>query len=464
MNEFSAVLADLAADDPERNVSAIKSAVIERIREVDAKVTVESTEYFNHTFAPDLVLRWPGNDQLRRVYLRTNNNVHYLREDVELTAGINPILMPLLPLSAEIQREELERESAANNTLVTDPSTITAVGGESRERSVGGAVSRAVLQGGRGYLTRQRAKAVGHALSLGFVGAQKANISLTQRALDVASSLLDLQHVEELTRLLHAIWLGSGATAGTFPVSTEVSANLDAGALDLLLEVATTENGEFWRRIGRNLTLEQLCELVVPATSEGLQQLVTLNLDRLRAKSCQVDDPSNEYLGYPTPRWHVRSGMLTMDSERFRVHFSPNSVAGTTADGTEGDGYIGLRELIGRATAGNVRISEVSLEVPGGRQIDYKAASDSDILSDDVLQELEVMLGSSVIVRAAVSPLGSGLRQLRCDYTKGSASGRTGAKFYVIELLSTAVPLLRALTTSERAFIRGVVERFDAAP
>ncbi|MGP3955610.1 hypothetical protein ACTWPT_06395 [Nonomuraea sp. 3N208] len=463
MNDFSALIADLAADEPLQNVASIKNAVIERIKETDANVTVESTEYFNHTFAPDLVLRWPLDGSTRRVYLRTSSNTNYLREDIALVAGVGPIFMPLLPLGSESGHEDLERESTQSNTLVADPSTITAFGEESPQRAVQNLVARAVLQGGRGHVTQQRARAIGHAIGQGFVAAQNANVNMTRRAIDVTESLMDLQHADQLTRLLHAIWLGSGAPASAFPSSTGITANLDASALQFLLEIAITDDGDFWRRIGSSLTLERLCEVEVPATSNGLQQLIAVNLDRLRAKSCQVVSHPKGERGYPAPRWLVKSGFLTMATERYSAHFSPGPASSIPAERKSKEDHINLQELISRADAASVKVTEVTLEVTGGRQLDYKAPNDSDIVSDDVLQELGGMLGPDAIVRAAVSPLGGGARQLRCDFSRNSGSGRTGAKFNLLELLSVAIPLLRTLVSSERDFINRIVEPFDTS-
>src|SRR6266508_1429332 len=40
------------------STAAVKRAVARSLRAVDAGVTIETTEYFNHSFAPDLVLKW----------------------------------------------------------------------------------------------------------------------------------------------------------------------------------------------------------------------------------------------------------------------------------------------------------------------------------------------------------------------------------------------------------------------
>ena len=62
-------------------ISSIKAAVIDGLRMADSTVNVHSTDYFNHTFTPDLVMNWQRLGQEERyVYLRFNDNLRYLAE------------------------------------------------------------------------------------------------------------------------------------------------------------------------------------------------------------------------------------------------------------------------------------------------------------------------------------------------------------------------------------------------
>ena len=97
-DDFAAAIADLSEDDPERNIASIKNAVIAQLLASDDRVKVETTEYFNHTYAPDLILRWNTGRPDRRVYLRTNTNPVYLLEDVDVVSANHPILIPLRPV------------------------------------------------------------------------------------------------------------------------------------------------------------------------------------------------------------------------------------------------------------------------------------------------------------------------------------------------------------------------------
>ena len=55
-DEVAIAISGMLDGDPERNITSIKNAVIAQFRESDQGVIPETTEYFNHTYAPDIVL------------------------------------------------------------------------------------------------------------------------------------------------------------------------------------------------------------------------------------------------------------------------------------------------------------------------------------------------------------------------------------------------------------------------
>lgn len=50
-----------ALDDPswDSSVRSVKSVLRQAIQDMDSRVKIEDTTYFNHTFVPDFVLTWP---------------------------------------------------------------------------------------------------------------------------------------------------------------------------------------------------------------------------------------------------------------------------------------------------------------------------------------------------------------------------------------------------------------------
>ena len=462
-SNFSVTIADLVDDDPARNIASIKDAVINQLRASDEGVAIEKTEYFNHTYAPDLVLHWGAGRMDRRVYLRTNSNPAYLLQDVSVVSVDKPILMPLSPVRAFAEADSrLNMESASSQTLVADPSTFEALGEEQEYRPIGQLLSRAVLQGGRGLLDDNQARSAGGTMNRAFAGAQLAEASVTREAIDTAEALLDPVHAEQITRLFHALWLGSGAPATAFPGATSLAATLDATSLQLLLDVAVSDDDQFWRRIGSGLTLERLCEVTVSAKSENLQRLINVNIDQLRVKVCQVSDRGDRNSEQSGLRWFVDDDLLGLDGLTFQAYFSAGNASEVRFPETYDGPGIGIRELLARARQGNIEIGALEFEAAGGRFVDYKSITGADVADDDLLQSIGSALGSRLTVRMAAVLLGGGARQLRCDFKAGTASGRTGAKFYLSEMLSGAIPILKSLAPGERRTLEELI--VNAAP
>jgi hypothetical protein len=471
-DEVAVAISNLLDRDPDQNISSIKNAVIAQIMETDNSVIPETTDYFNHTYAPDIVLHWRSGRPDRRVYLRTYTNPAYLLEDIRVISGDQPILMALTPLdpNGQLERRDdssdaelLAEGSAQARTLVADPSTFNALSSERREHAIGRVLSRAVLQGGRGLIDAGRARSAGETMDLAFTAAQHADSRATRTAVEAAEALLDTDHARQLTNLFQALWLGSGAPATSFPGQTDLSTSLDANILELLLDmdVTITNDDDFWRRLGSGLTLERLCEVEAPSRSANLQKLVGVNVNLLRGRSCQVNetDEQRDVSTEDAMTWFLKDGLLGLSSSRFQILISPNSVSGTDFPQNDGVDSVGILELLGRAQTSGIEIGELELEAAGGRIVNYKTASRSDVTSDKLLVDLGNALGRQLVVRSVVAWLPGTVRQIRCDLTTRRAAGHTGARFYLSEFLMTAVPLLRSMVTSELSALTAIFER-----
>lgn len=461
MDDFSIFLRDLSLDDPARNVTAIKNAVSDRLQRSDAGISIKTTDYFNHTYAPDLIIRWPDDGSTRNVFLRTTTNPEYLREDIAFASSAKAMFVPLASLNGGEPAQALEQESKSASALVATPGTIATFADMRRDSPVVGVLSRAVLQGGRGVIDQDHARRASVAVDQGFTAAQRADVETTREAVVAAEDLLGPAHSDAVTRLLHAVWLGSGASSSAFPGESGVTAHLDANSLQILLSMPLSAGEDFWRRIGKDVTLDRLCDVVdVDARSDSLQMLVNLNLDRFRAKGCRVADRADQLgdVNYAV-RWFVRNKMLGLQSRRYNAFFSPSGVP--AAEPSESSAReVSLDELIDRARAAEVKVSEVVLEANNGRQIDYKAPVDSDIASDEILRDLGELLRDDSSVVSAMLPLGIANRQIRCDLKNRTATGRTVAKYYLQEFLGTALPILWSHTIGEaEALLQLMAER-----
>ncbi|MFF7159615.1 hypothetical protein [Streptomyces sp. NPDC008139] len=74
-----------ALDEPDDRAMfrQVKNIVAGHLRRMDPRATVTTTEFFNHTHVPDMVLEWPDRPRSPRrfIYLRTTSDLCRLRAD-----------------------------------------------------------------------------------------------------------------------------------------------------------------------------------------------------------------------------------------------------------------------------------------------------------------------------------------------------------------------------------------------
>ena len=455
MTEFLEALRSAGADNPAANISFIKGLIVENLKTADDTVRVEVTDHFNHSFVPDMVLAWPGVPEKRQLFLRTGFDLPDLMADVELLAKEKPILLPLGGVQENDSNSELPDDlanhSARNSTLITDPAGLQAFGEQRSQRPVVSLFSHALLQGGRGVLSSERAQQVSGVVGEGFDGAQHADFAATSTAVEATEALLDPQRASQMNRLLHAVWVGSGAPGTSFPGASGVTAVLDAEALRFVLDLDIPDD-EFWRRLGQGLTTGRLCELGDAPPSDNFQRLLMGNAHRLQAKACRVSGPVGTV---DAPRWSVSANTLVLDLEQARVQFAPRRVSDLPSTGPADAVPPSVSDLAVRAATADVEVEEVRLS-NGESTLSYASEGGLDVAQDAALSEVANVLPRSAVT-VAVARVGTAGRTVRCNFNTLTATGNSSAKFYVAELAAIAVPLLVSLTEEEQATLRAHV-------
>lgn len=435
--------------DPRRSVHAVKQTVINELRETDSRVSVKSTEYFNHAFAPDLVLRWPQDSGTRRVFLRTDPDPVYLAQDLDIAGSPDAIFFSLAPSERATHPQAgdpLHSAALASGALLTDAEGLQEFIEYRREAPVVGLASSAILQGGRGLVQRQEAFEVSREISDGFAAAQVLDAPRTRSATQVIGEIFDEVRRDRLTRFLHAVWVGSGGDAANFPADTDVAGPLDDEALAFLLDLDEITDDTFWRRIGRGISLERLSSLVINQPSSNLQRLVSNNLDVLHAKLCRIvlSQPQlwDEQAGL---RWAIDRGMLALQGDRFTAFLAGRredlNVRAEDVDG------ISVSELVERAVRHRISVAQLELST-SRRTLTYGSDRVEDVAHDEELSDFADVLGPTARVNAAIASL-PGARNLRCEFNSLTGHGRTAAKFPILELLYTALALMVNLTEEE---------------
>ncbi|MFB8181532.1 hypothetical protein ACFC8N_37035 [Streptomyces sp. NPDC055966] len=459
MTDFSSALhAAFDAPDPRDAVNRIKNVVAHELSQTDGRATVKKTDFFNHTFAPDLVLSWP-NERERFVFLKSDTRPAVLRDDVEAIRKHDPIVFALDPVNENpLDADELGGTPRDDDTLLADSRGMEVLIQSRRNEPVVGLASSAVLQGGRGLLTGREAEAMASSVAAGFNGAQRLDAGATGTAVAQIAGHFDQRRTARLLRFLGAVWVGSGGTPASFPGEQDVTGDLDGAALEFLMELPPIDDFEFWRRIGRPLTLESISQLSVEADSDNLQYLVGSNLDILLARACRIIEHQQELDDSEDSafRWRLERQMLSLRGPRFTTYFA-SKVDELRVEPQDGDG-IALHELLRRSERRRIPINELELATPT-RTVSYATVNRDDISHDEELLRLSATFSSTAHVQTAVASL-LGSRPLVCDFPHRTAKGRTAARFPLGTLAPAALSLLTSLTTDEHQALDEVTRHY----
>lgn len=435
------------ADIPEESVNRVKSTVAAELRALDPRVRVKPTEYFNHSYVPDLVASWPERPDAaeRYIYLKFNSELDYLFEDLTLVKEKKPIIFGLSPTPrlATPSLQRLTHASLESNTLLTDADGIEALI-DARSSKVLELVTSALAQGGRGLLDQPAARQTSGFIRSGFEGARRVERLTTSRAASTIDTYLDQARSGTLMSLLQAVWVGSGGRLEDFPGRKDIGASIDDDALDFLLQLDPVDDEEFWRRVGEKVPLEQLVRLDLPHGSENLDKLMTANASHYTARYCKVKTESRNLFDADRPPifWFVDRRVLGMKGFNFAAYVTEHvdEFRRVSPDRRSG---IPLSELLPRTEGMN--LTELELSV-GARTIRYASSDKSDVVRDPALHQLQESLGKPFVRSTAVTV---GDHQVYCDFTSRTARGSVSTSLELRQLLSIAIRLFENLTQLE---------------
>jgi hypothetical protein len=312
---------------PSDAIEAIKDAVIREIQALDPEAEPRKTIFFNHSFAPDLVLTWKatGPDVVREVYLRPD--LGYLLRTQELpriaelleakqeppvvlalaTTREPRLLAGLAEASAQVP-ELLVTESAALDDMVeaadATPSPLRDLW------------RRNVIRGGRGVILEPQVTAL---------KALEADAQTSRTAQDFVELLRRNFRPDAIARIERSVQLiamgltgdlslldepEDGDGTGPVPVRGKMStAELQALLPYLLNNAVITDDPRYWGHIGDMTDLKTLESMTSYIADLDLTRLVVPNLEKWKA---------------------TRAGVALFDSD------TPDEVAGQ-AFGVEGD-------------------------------------------------------------------------------------------------------------------------------
>jgi hypothetical protein len=456
----SALAAARLHDDPDGRISVIKQAVANEVSSVDPTATPRFTEYFNHSIAPDIVLRWPNEEKERLVYVRPTGNANWLLNEMRFVSPQHPLVFSLEDLdtvskdgASESAWQTLDNEASATNTWITDSSGTEAMASVRKQSIVLGVLSQALVRGGRGVAGGREVRKLTEDTERGFRGVSRLSVSATRSAVAAIEGHLDEEQSGRLTRLLRALWESHQGDSARFPQTLTVG-NLTADDLTYLLATNPEGSADFWRSLGRAIDTELLARTHVEDPSTSLQALILASLDVLQAKGIRlIDEAWRLDEKADTLRWIIARGCLALRGLNWTAYVAaqkkdelPPSAKFPVPD---------LKTLRARAAGSNVPIIQVQFG-RDERAVIYKSKDGRDVLGDPELgpaiKDLRV-----TDIDEAVAALPSG-GNVEIDFSVRSGTGVTSSMFPLGTLMRSVLPLLADFTSEEQSDLRRVLQ------
>ncbi|MEU7905293.1 hypothetical protein [Actinoplanes sp. NPDC049118] len=450
-------------------IDGVKAAVVMELEGLDSAADIRTTEYFNHSYAPDIVLTWRenGRESVRNIFLRYSLGSAAAGRDIEALGEFGPVLLGLREehdpgIINEVRAEvaEAPRVLATDIRSLDDITDHGANGGSRALAAVGSArepllrlVRGSVMRGGRGLFISESDDV---AALTGASGEAHDEVA----GLDAFNAVVRNLFVEDAAaRLIRAgqmLRMGiSGDTADLSPSpgddpdepSGVVRGSLSEAELMVVLPYLlsrddVTDDPRYWAYVGSMISLKRLEDMAAGLLGLNLTRLVVPNLEHWSAARASAGLNVDSLDEAPTDwrdGWYVRAGMLALNagahlisltSDRRKISGRKDSAAARWED---------LAEPLSRFALNAVTLQGLL------RRVRVQAER-----SDDVYRDVDTITSNlddtfrvpDVEVRVPTDPTGS---VITADFTRMIAESATSAP------ASTLVRVARELLAHTRS-------------
>ncbi|ALG06221.1 hypothetical protein [Kibdelosporangium phytohabitans] len=327
----------MQSSNPRDIVTGVKEAVAQEVNALspDAKIVV--TDYFNHSYMPDLVVHWneAGKPDERPIFLRNSLRPAVVEHELQTLAMREPVVLSLTrPVESDRSLDTLRaRARLTNRSLVTDvgsladvaePSTLPDRAGA--PESVGAPLLRLVranlLKGGRGLFTSDDAERLTRSAAPSDDSLSEEFLASFEESADelfVPDAALRLRRAAELLRF--------GLSRDVVEILPLASGQLSDVELRVLLpyllsDPTASTRRNLWSYIGSMMNLERLEDIGELLADVDVTALVVPNVEAWTAKRSQLvlnNEDEETVTEADPPSWHVRNRMLTADVGRWRL-------------------------------------------------------------------------------------------------------------------------------------------------
>lgn len=329
-----------ALEKPHRDDSAqaVHELVGNALRRLDPTVDVKRTDYFTHSFVPDLVMRWSqnGNSRERHVHLRFSVRSHAFSQDLDLLGEESPLFLGMTDLTRDPTPAWAEQGVSTNGSLVTESQAVDEFDEraitETRARKATGALVRM----GHGFLDEGRAERVSQQYvaalrAMAHVASEAEQQATAATVVGVALHAFDVFLPEEgqleLERAMQSEWIRGGGDPYDFPGTTPWNAELLDQAslrevLNSLLDSTNLVQPETWQRNAGHVRVEDLGRVLGRSLRGGtFNQMAHSLLPYWTAKWAWAERSASPPL-MGTYDWIVDNGTVGLEVSDLRTFFA----------------------------------------------------------------------------------------------------------------------------------------------
>ncbi|MFC5788931.1 hypothetical protein EDM22_01330 [Agromyces tardus] len=442
--DYSQMIREALADpSPRDSVDRVKTAVAKELEALDASAQVKSTNYFNHTFAPDFVLRWRDNTE-RSVFIRITDEPEWLAEDISYVTAHAPLVLDLSQRPKDTDLGVLRDAAAEHQAMVSGPEALERLIDRKPDDSTATMVSNALAQGGRGLFVQDEAVEFAQAVASGFDAAAQAETARTASAVEEITENLGEVQASRMTRVLQAVWEGSDGRLEDFPGTRDLSGRLNLDSLRYLLNYMDSGDRTFWQRIGRGVRLRDLTELGIELPNPNVSRLIQANLDVLQARACAVFGNPMAIDGADAVEltWSIRDRFLTLEGPSYFV-LTSESKEEIEPKIRPGQPVPSIDDFIERADPD--ALDEVTLRT--GTELVIVHNEEGPINGDRLTEVAGQRATTTGVEKAKVkSPTG----RVTVDFRTATGTRQTRSNLLMADLLQATIPLVLTLEDDDR--------------
>ncbi|MBT9605743.1 hypothetical protein [Microbacterium sp.] len=438
-------------------VGGVKQVITHYLEGLHSGATIRHTDFFNHSFAPDITMEWrDGSNPERRVFLRFPDHPDFIADSVERDLPTGSMVVGLGELEGRDEAPVLAEASKDRNTLVVDSSGLDTLSRSASEGSGESVVTSAVAKGARGLFGRAKSAEVTSRISSGLQGASRGEASATGDAAQTSQEDFDPRQAKSLEYLLQTYWIAGGARPDEYPGQFQPGVRIGANELSLLLDTLDIDDWAFWRNLGNDVSLDRIFALGASTNSANLSRLIRANVDRFTAKAAWIR-PGDGRLREPDEPdfdWRLENDLLRLVGPTFDAHFAEKRKRITKLSADHKQDGIAPSVLLERAPT--LGITEVRFD-DGRSQLVF--ATD-DITADDRTVSMAESFGDAGRIVRATATVPTAGTHATVDFELSTVVAVTNSNPPLDGLVRTAIQALVPLDEGSSA----AFEEFIALP